>query len=187
MGACMLVRRSAIDQVGLLDEDFFLFSEETDWCFRFRQRGLAGRSSSPARNACTSAARRTAGGSIARTCAGTCGSSPSTAAARSAARAAASPRRRCGCAALLFRGERGTHVPRRRRPGSRPATCRRCSANEQHHAVPPARSARRRSCSRRIGRSRAPLASAVSAATLAWSLTLRLRRPRGRPSRSRPR
>jgi GT2 family glycosyltransferase len=39
MGACMLVRRSAIDQVGLLDEDFFLFSEETDWCFRFRQRG----------------------------------------------------------------------------------------------------------------------------------------------------
>jgi GT2 family glycosyltransferase len=39
MGACMLVRRSAIEQVGLMDEDFFLFSEETDWCFRFRQRG----------------------------------------------------------------------------------------------------------------------------------------------------
>ncbi len=39
MGACMLVRRSAIDQVGLLDEDFFLFSEETDWCYRFRQAG----------------------------------------------------------------------------------------------------------------------------------------------------
>ncbi|MBA2742124.1 MAG: glycosyltransferase family 2 protein [Actinobacteria bacterium] len=39
MGACMLVRRSAIDQVGLLDEDYFLFSEETDWCYRFRKAG----------------------------------------------------------------------------------------------------------------------------------------------------
>jgi hypothetical protein len=39
MGACMLVRRDAIDEVGLLDEDFFLFSEETDWCFRFRHAG----------------------------------------------------------------------------------------------------------------------------------------------------
>jgi GT2 family glycosyltransferase len=39
MGACLLVRRSAIDQVGLLDEDYFLFSEETDWCYRFRQAG----------------------------------------------------------------------------------------------------------------------------------------------------
>jgi hypothetical protein len=39
MGACMLVRRSAIEQVGLLDEDYFLFSEETDWCFRFHKRG----------------------------------------------------------------------------------------------------------------------------------------------------
>jgi N-acetylglucosaminyl-diphospho-decaprenol L-rhamnosyltransferase len=39
MGACMLVRREAIDAVGLLDEDFFLFSEETDWCFRFKEAG----------------------------------------------------------------------------------------------------------------------------------------------------
>ena len=39
MGACMLVRREAIDAVGLLDEDFFLFSEETDWCYRFREAG----------------------------------------------------------------------------------------------------------------------------------------------------
>jgi GT2 family glycosyltransferase len=39
MGACMLVRREAIEQVGLLDEDFFLFSEETDWCYRFRRAG----------------------------------------------------------------------------------------------------------------------------------------------------
>jgi len=39
MGACMLVRRAAIDEVGLADEDFFLFSEETDWCYRFREAG----------------------------------------------------------------------------------------------------------------------------------------------------
>ena len=39
MGACMLVRRSAIDEVGGLDESFFLFSEETDWCYRFREAG----------------------------------------------------------------------------------------------------------------------------------------------------
>nr|MDQ3824134.1 glycosyltransferase family 2 protein [Actinomycetota bacterium] len=39
MGACMVVRRAAIDEVGGLDEDFFLFSEETDWCYRFRRAG----------------------------------------------------------------------------------------------------------------------------------------------------
>ena len=39
MGACMLVRREAIETVGGLDEDFFLFSEETDWCYRFREAG----------------------------------------------------------------------------------------------------------------------------------------------------
>jgi N-acetylglucosaminyl-diphospho-decaprenol L-rhamnosyltransferase len=39
MGAVLLVRRAAIDEVGLLDEDFFLFGEETDWCYRFRSAG----------------------------------------------------------------------------------------------------------------------------------------------------
>jgi N-acetylglucosaminyl-diphospho-decaprenol L-rhamnosyltransferase len=39
MGACMLLRRRAIDVVGECDEDYFLFSEETDWCFRFHQAG----------------------------------------------------------------------------------------------------------------------------------------------------
>ena len=39
MGACMLVRRDAVEQVGPLDESFFLFSEETDWCYRFEQAG----------------------------------------------------------------------------------------------------------------------------------------------------
>ena len=39
MGACMLVRRQAAEQVGMLDENFFMFSEETDWCYRFHKRG----------------------------------------------------------------------------------------------------------------------------------------------------
>jgi N-acetylglucosaminyl-diphospho-decaprenol L-rhamnosyltransferase len=39
MGACLLARREAADTVGLFDEDFFMFSEETDWCYRFRQAG----------------------------------------------------------------------------------------------------------------------------------------------------
>jgi N-acetylglucosaminyl-diphospho-decaprenol L-rhamnosyltransferase len=38
-GACMLVRREAVDSVGGFDEDFFLMSEEVDWCYRFRQAG----------------------------------------------------------------------------------------------------------------------------------------------------
>jgi len=39
LGAILLVRREAADTVGLFDEDFFMFSEETDWCYRFRQAG----------------------------------------------------------------------------------------------------------------------------------------------------
>jgi N-acetylglucosaminyl-diphospho-decaprenol L-rhamnosyltransferase len=37
--ASLLVRRSAIEQVGPADESFFLFSEEVDWCYRFREAG----------------------------------------------------------------------------------------------------------------------------------------------------
>jgi N-acetylglucosaminyl-diphospho-decaprenol L-rhamnosyltransferase len=39
MGAVLLVRRAAVDEVGPADESFFLFSEETDWCYRFRASG----------------------------------------------------------------------------------------------------------------------------------------------------
>ena len=39
MGACFLVRREAVDAVGLFDEEFFLFSEETDWLYRFHAAG----------------------------------------------------------------------------------------------------------------------------------------------------
>ena len=39
MGACLLVRRAAIDEVGPPDASFFLFSEEVDWCYRFNLAG----------------------------------------------------------------------------------------------------------------------------------------------------
>ena len=39
MGSCMLVRRAAVEEVGGPDESYFLFSEETDWCYRFRRAG----------------------------------------------------------------------------------------------------------------------------------------------------
>jgi GT2 family glycosyltransferase len=39
IGACMVVRREAIERVGLLDEDYFLFLEETDWCYRMKRAG----------------------------------------------------------------------------------------------------------------------------------------------------
>lgn len=38
-GAFLLVRRAALELVGPLDERFFLFSEEVDWCLRFRHAG----------------------------------------------------------------------------------------------------------------------------------------------------
>jgi N-acetylglucosaminyl-diphospho-decaprenol L-rhamnosyltransferase len=38
-GACLLVRRDAVDSIGGFDEDFFLMSEEVDWLYRFRQAG----------------------------------------------------------------------------------------------------------------------------------------------------
>ncbi len=39
IGAALLVRRAAIDQIGLLDEGFFMYAEETDWCYRMHQAG----------------------------------------------------------------------------------------------------------------------------------------------------
>ena len=39
IGACMMVRRVALEQIGLLDEDYFLFLEETDWCYRMKRAG----------------------------------------------------------------------------------------------------------------------------------------------------
>ena len=38
-GSFMLVRREAVDQVGLMDERYFMYAEEADWCYRFAQAG----------------------------------------------------------------------------------------------------------------------------------------------------
>lgn len=38
-GAFMFARREAVEQVGLLDEDFFMYAEDLDWCFRFGKSG----------------------------------------------------------------------------------------------------------------------------------------------------
>ena len=38
-GAFMLVRREAVDDVGLFDEDYWLYMEDLDWCYRFWQAG----------------------------------------------------------------------------------------------------------------------------------------------------
>ncbi len=39
IGACMMVRRDVVDRIGPLDEAYFLFLEETDWCLRCRRAG----------------------------------------------------------------------------------------------------------------------------------------------------
>lgn len=39
VGACMLVRREAIQQVGLLDESYFMYGEDLDWTYRMHQAG----------------------------------------------------------------------------------------------------------------------------------------------------
>ena len=38
-GSCMMVRREVVEQVGLLDEDIFMFGEDIDWCWRIKQAG----------------------------------------------------------------------------------------------------------------------------------------------------
>lgn len=40
MGAFMMVSRQAIDAVGLLDEDYFMYGEDVDWCYRIKKAGF---------------------------------------------------------------------------------------------------------------------------------------------------
>ena len=37
-GSCLIVRREAIEEVGLLDEGYFMYTEEADWCYRLWQQ-----------------------------------------------------------------------------------------------------------------------------------------------------
>jgi GT2 family glycosyltransferase len=39
MGAFLLIRRGAVDKVGTLDEDFFMYGEDIDWCYRVKMAG----------------------------------------------------------------------------------------------------------------------------------------------------
>jgi GT2 family glycosyltransferase len=39
VGAFMMVRREAIEQVGLLDESFFMYGEDLDWAYRIKAAG----------------------------------------------------------------------------------------------------------------------------------------------------
>lgn len=38
-GACLMLRRAALDEAGFFDERFFMYSEDEDLCFRLRKRG----------------------------------------------------------------------------------------------------------------------------------------------------
>lgn len=38
-GACLVARRAAIDQVGPLDPTYYMYSEDLEWCYRFRRAG----------------------------------------------------------------------------------------------------------------------------------------------------
>jgi len=39
LGACIMVRREALDEIGFLDERFFMYSEEVDFCYRLQKAG----------------------------------------------------------------------------------------------------------------------------------------------------
>ncbi len=38
-GAFLMVKKAAIDKAGMMDEDFFLYAEESEWCGRLRKTG----------------------------------------------------------------------------------------------------------------------------------------------------
>ncbi len=40
VGAFLLIRKSVIDKIGLLDESFFMYGEDLDWCWRCKETGL---------------------------------------------------------------------------------------------------------------------------------------------------
>ncbi|MDZ7859651.1 MAG: glycosyltransferase [Candidatus Krumholzibacteriota bacterium] len=39
LGACMMVRAEVIEKIGMMDERFFLYFEDVDWCYRIKQFG----------------------------------------------------------------------------------------------------------------------------------------------------
>jgi len=39
VGAAMMVRKEVVERVGLLDEEFFMYGEDLDWCYRIKEAG----------------------------------------------------------------------------------------------------------------------------------------------------
>jgi hypothetical protein len=39
-GACLMVRRGVIDQIGVMDEDYIMYGDDLDWCYRMKKVGL---------------------------------------------------------------------------------------------------------------------------------------------------
>ena len=38
-GACLMIKKEVVDRIGLMDDNFFMYFEETDWCFRALKEG----------------------------------------------------------------------------------------------------------------------------------------------------
>jgi len=38
-GSCSLVQKKAVEQVGLMDEAYFVYGDDPDWCYRFKKNG----------------------------------------------------------------------------------------------------------------------------------------------------
>ena len=40
-GACLMLRRSAVERAGLMNEEYFLYADDIDWCGRMTRQGIA--------------------------------------------------------------------------------------------------------------------------------------------------
>lgn len=38
-GTCMYIKRDALDKIGNLDESYFMYGEDIDWCYKAKQKG----------------------------------------------------------------------------------------------------------------------------------------------------
>ena len=171
MGACMLLRREAVEEVGYCDEDYFLFSEETDWCYRFREAGwevvfFPGAECVHVRGASHSGRlyRENLRGHLLFLW-------KHRGPKDGRARAPASARARCGCAGSSSAASAGAPIATAP-AGSRPETPPRCSDADHGRSSTSSSRSRRRSCSRRAGSLARTLGVRSVSASLAWALVV---------------